>query len=99
MRRRAEAATTGATRRESGIGLAMAVRPTVTTTGDDAESRRRLSEALCAGEAAGGRMDGEGGWSARRREQQPTSMIGTGVATARLVAHVTQPELWEPGVT
>ena len=37
--------------------------------------------------------------SARRREGRSAAELGTGVAAERLVAHVTQPTLWEPGVT
>ena len=34
-----------------------------------------------------------------RREGRSASELGTGIAAERMVAHVTQPTLWEPGVT
>ena len=97
--RAAEAASTGAARRAGGIGLALATRPPVTTTGGDEESRHALSLALNAAErSAAVAGDGEAR-GARRREGRSASELGTGIAAERLVAHVTQPVLWEPGVT
>ena len=99
VRRAAEAASTGAARRAGGIGLALATRPPVTTTGDDEASRDALTSALnAAGSPAAAAGDG-GASSARRREGRSAAELGTGVAAERLVAHVTQPTLWEPGVT
>ena len=99
VRRAAEAASTGAARRTGGIGLALATRPPVTTTGGDEASRNALLLALNAAErpaAAAG--DGEARGT-RRREGRSALELGTEVAAERLVAHVTQPALWEPGVT
>ena len=94
----AEATSTGAGRRAGGIGLALAMRPPATTTGDDEASRDAIALALnAAGPAAG--TTGGGASDARRRERRTASEMGTGVAAERLVAHVTQPTLWEPGVT
>ena len=98
VRRAAEAASTGATRRTGGIGLALAARPPVTTTGGDAASRQALLLALNAAGPRAGVLGGEAG-GARRREGRSASELSTGVATERVVAHVTQPSLWEPGVT
>ena len=47
--------------------------------------------------AAGATGDEASG--ARRRERRSASELGTGVAAERVVAQVTQPALWEPGVT
>ena len=85
--------------RAGGIGLALATRPPVTTTGGDEASRRALSLALnAAGQQAMGAGDAEAR-GPRRREGRSASELGTGIAAERLVAHVTQPALWEPGVT
>ena len=97
-RRAAEAAPTGASRRERGIGLALATRPPVTTTGGDDESRHALLLALNAAEQPT-RATGDEAGGVRRRERRSASELGTGVAAERVVAHVTQPALWEPGVT
>ena len=86
-------------RRTGGIGLAAATRPPVTTTGGDGASRNALSLALnAAGRLVAAAGDG-GPRGARRREGRSASELGTGIAAERLVAHVTQPVLWEPGVT
>ena len=42
---------------------------------------------------------GKGALGTRRREGRSALELGTEVAAERLVAHVTQPALWEPGVT
>ena len=99
--RAAEAASAGTTRRAGGIGLALATRPPVTTTGDDEASRHAISLALNAarGSATATATEDGGGRGARRRERRSASELGTTVAAKRLVAHVTQPVLWEPGVT
>ena len=99
--RAAEAASAGTTRRAGGIGLALATRPPVTTTGDDEASRHAISLALNAagGPATATAAEDGGGRGARRRERRSASELGTAVAAKRLVAHVTQPVLWEPGVT
>ena len=98
--RAAEKATTGATRRAGGIGLALSVaEPPAAATGDDEASRHALCLALNAPRQPAAAMgDGETR-GARRRERRSASELGTGVAAERLVAHVTQPVLWEPGVT
>ena len=98
MWRAAEAAATGAGRRERGIGLALATRPPVTTTGGGEESRHALLLALNAVEQSARATGGEAS-GVRRREGRSASELGTGVAAERVVAHVTQPALWEPGVT
>ena len=99
VRRAAEAASTGAGRRAGGIGLALTTRPPVTTTGDDEASRNAIAMAMSAtGQPAAAAGDGEAR-GARRREGRSASELGTGIAAERLVAHVTQPVLWEPGVT
>ena len=96
--RAARAALTGASRRERGIGLALATRPPVTTTGGGEESRHALLLALNAVEQSARATGGEAS-GVRRREGRSASELGTGVAAKRVVAHVTQPALWEPGVT
>ena len=97
--RAAEAASTGASRRAGGIGLALTTRPPVTTTGDDEASRNAIAMAMSAtGQPAAAAGDGEAR-GLRRREGRSASELGTGIAAERLVAHVTQPVLWEPGVT
>ena len=98
MRRAAEAAPTGANRRVRGIGLALATRPPVTTTEGGEESRHALLLALNAAEQPT-RATGDEVGGRRRRERRSASEQGTEVAAERVVAHVTQPALWEPGVT
>ena len=71
----------------------------MTTTGGNKADRHALSLALNAAgrpAAVAGDVEARG---ARRRERRSASELGTGVAAERLVAHVTQPALWEPGVT
>ena len=97
--RMAEAAT-GAGRRAGGIGLALTVRPLVTRTGDDEASRDAIALAMsAAGRPVAAAGDGGACDARRRRERGSASELGTAVAAERLVAHVTQPVLWEPGVT
>ena len=99
MLRVAEAAT-GAGRRAGGIGLALTVRPPVTRTGDGEASRNAIALAMSAVvQPAAAAGNGEACDARRRRERRSASELGTGVAAERLVAHVTQPALWEPGVT
>ena len=50
-----------------------------------------------AGQPAGAVGDEASG--ARRRERRSASELGTREAAERVVAQVTQPALWEPGVT
>ena len=100
MLRVAEAASMGAGRRAGGIGLALTTRPPVTTTGDDEASQNAIALAMGAtGQPAAAAGDEEVRDVRRRRERRSASELGTGVAAKRLVAHVTQPVLWEPGVT
>ena len=54
---------------------------------------------VCVNESCEYFVDHGGASDARRRERRTASEMGTGVAAERLVAHVTQPTLWEPGVT
>ena len=51
-----------------------------------------------AAEQPAGAMGDEAS-GARRRERRSASELGTRAATGRVVAQVTQPALWEPGVT
>ena len=69
------------------------------TTRDDEASRRAIAAAVSEGGVtteAAGEGEARGG---RRREGRSASELGTASAVARMVAHVTQPVLWEPGVT
>ena len=80
--------------------MAQTMRPPVTTTGDDEASQNAIALAMGAtGQPAAAAGDEEVRDVRRRRERRSASELGTGVAAKRLVAHVTQPVLWEPGVT
>ena len=60
---------------------------------------RGIGLALDAARPAAAAAGDGGAGSARRREKRSALELGTGTAAERLVAHVTQPTLWEPGVT
>ena len=62
-------------------------------------SRDAIALALNAAGPAAGTTGGGASDARRRGERRTASEMGTGVAAERLVAHVTQPTLWEPGVT